>query len=119
MKAAEHWKTVALLSDGGIFEPAEDKKLWQINHLEELDKYLIKGLDRNNDKFLEKLGPLLEPRPPRVKQLAAEMWWFILLCSDNLPSQQKRNYIRTVWDGLRILIETGQRFSLNSDSDSR
>ena len=84
LTAAEHWNTNALLSDGGIFE---NQELWKIDYLQDLNQHLIKGLDRNNDVFFEKLETLLEPRPPEIKQLAAEIWWLMLLCQNNTQHQ--------------------------------
>ena len=39
LKAAEHWKTAALISDGAIFQ---DKEIWKIDNFQELDQHLIK-----------------------------------------------------------------------------
>ena len=105
LKAAEHWKTASLLSNGSIFE---NKELWKIDHLQDLDQHFIKGLDRNHDVFFEKLETLLEPRPPEIKQLAAEIWWLMLLCDNNYSSQKKREDIKTFWE------RSGKPFPENS-----
>ena len=106
LKTAEHWKTDCLLSDGGIFE---NKELWKIDYFQDLDQHLIKGLDRNNDVFLEKLETLLEPRPPEIKQLAAEIWWLMLLCQNNYSRSKKREDIKTIWE------RSGKPFPENSE----
>ncbi|MCY4379285.1 MAG: AAA family ATPase [Candidatus Dadabacteria bacterium] len=94
LEAAEHWKQNSLLSDKGIFE---DKEIWKIDYFEELNQYLIKRLDKNKDKFPEKLETLLEARPPEIKQLAAEIWWLMFLCADKYKIQKKREDIKTIW----------------------
>ena len=105
LKAAEHWKHACLLSDGGIFE---DKEIWKLNYFEELDQYLIKRLDKNKDKFTEKLETLLEARSPEIKQLAAEIWWLMFLCADKYKIQKKREDIKTIWK------RSGEPFPENS-----
>lgn len=105
LEAAEHWKQNSLLSDKGIFE---DKEIWKLDYFEELDQYLIKQLDKNNDKFLEKLETPLEARPPEIKQLAAEIWWLMFLCADKYKIQKKREDIKTIWK------RSGQTFPENS-----
>lgn len=94
LEAADHWKQNSLLSDKGIFE---DKEIWKIDHFEELNQYLIKRLDKNKDKFPEKLETLLEARSPEIKQLAAEIWWLMFLCADKYKIQKKREDIKTIW----------------------
>ena len=94
LEAAEHWKQTSLLSDKGIFE---DKEIWKIDYFEELNQYLIKRLDKNKDKFPEKLETLLEARSPETKQLAAEIWWVMFLCADKYKIPKKRADIKTIW----------------------
>ena len=106
LKTAEHWKTTCLLSDGGIFE---NKELWKIDYFQDLNQHLIKGLDRNKDVFFEKLESLLEPRPPEIKQLAAEIWWLMLLCQNNYSRSRKREDIKTIWE------RSGKPFPENSE----
>ncbi len=106
LKAAEHWKTTCLLSDGGIFE---NKELWTIDYFQDLNQHLIKGLDRNNDVFFEKLETLLDPRPPEIKQLVAEIWWLMLLCQNNYSRPKKREDIKTIWE------RSGKPFPENSE----
>ena len=105
LEAAEHWKQTSLLSDKGIFE---DEEIWKLDYFEELDQYLIKRLDKNKDKFTEKLETLLEARPPEIKQLAAEIWWLMFLCADKYKIQKKREDIKTIWKG------SGKPFPKNS-----
>lgn len=103
--AAEHWKQNSLLSDKGIFE---DREIWKLDYFEELDQCLIKRLNKNEDKFTEKLEILLEARPPEVKQLAAEIWWLMFLCADKYKIQKKREDIKTIWE------RSGKPFPQNS-----
>ena len=94
LEAAEHWKQNSLILDKGIFE---DKEIWKIDYFEELNQYLIKRLDKNKDKFREKLETLLKARSPEIKQLAAEIWWVMFLCADKYKIQKKREDIKTIW----------------------
>ena len=95
LEAAEHWKHTSLISDNGIFE---DTEIWKIGYFEELNQHLIKQLDKNEDKFTEQLGNLLQARPPEIKQLAVEISWLMSLCHDKYKIQTKRESIKTIWE---------------------
>ena len=93
--AAKHWKTRVLRSDKGIFENEED--IWRIENLEALQS-LIEGMDRNEDVLLDKLKFLLsESEKPEVSQLAAEIYWFMLLCPTDRSGSVKRELVKDIW----------------------
>ena len=93
--AAQHWKKRVLLSDKGIFENEED--IWRIENLEALQS-LIEGMDRNKDVLLDKLKSLLsESEKPEVSQLAAEIYWFMLLCPTDRSGSVKRELVKDIW----------------------
>lgn len=96
--AAEHWKATALFSNGGIFGNTE--KIWKIENLEALRSLMEKiGKTKKEDIFLEKLKSLLsESEEPKLSQLAAEMFWFMLLCPSNRPERKKREMIKNMWE---------------------
>ena len=93
--AAKHWKTRVLHSDKGIFENEEN--IWRIENLEALQS-LIEGMDRNKDVLLDKLKSLLsESEKPEVSQLAAEIYWFMLLCPTDRSGSVKRELVKDIW----------------------
>jgi len=94
--AAQHWKNVALLSDGSVFD---GDPVWTLPNLAALDEYFInQPNDASGANFYEKLEAQLEPTVPAVKQLAAEMLWFMLLCPSNIGGSKKRETIQRIWD---------------------
>lgn len=95
LTAAEHWKDVALRADGSVFG---NDKLWAVENLNALDKFFIQNLDEGEGNFLGKLSKQLEPTAGPVKQLAAEMMWFMLLCPSNIGPASKRKTIGTIWE---------------------
>ena len=93
--AAQHWKTTALLSDKGIFENKEN--IWRISNLEALQA-VIQKIDKNEDVFLDKLKSLLsESGKPEISQLAAEIYWFMLLCPRDRSESAKRELVKDIW----------------------
>ena len=95
LDAAQHWKEVALLSDGAVFA---QEPVWTLPYLQELKKYLIDNPDEGKDKdFISKLEKQLVPSKPEVKQLAAEMLWVMYLCPDDITAGTKRKNINRVW----------------------
>lgn len=94
LAAAEHWREVALLRDGSVFT---DRQLWTLEGMESLEAHFINNLDEGQGGYWEKLRGQLEPTPPSVKQLAAEMNWLMLLCPSNVQALKKRQDILNVW----------------------
>jgi len=95
LDAADHWRQQALLSNGSVFS---DTSLWQLAHLEALDRYFINQLDDGAGNFFEKFECQLKPTTPEVKQLAAEMLWMMLVYPSGLRPGKKRDNIANVWN---------------------
>jgi 5-methylcytosine-specific restriction protein B len=94
IRAAEHWCTQALRSDGSIFS---ERALWRLEYLEEVDRYYVKNIDETDRTFLEKLKEQLTPTTPQTKELVAEMLWVMLLCPSNITADKKREDVNLVW----------------------
>ena len=95
LDAAQHWKKTALLSDRGIFEGRE--KIWSIRNFEVLNKNIIQNPREGKENFENKLEDQLKSTRPEVKQLAAEMHWFLLLCPSNISESSKTKRIKKIW----------------------
>ena len=93
--AAEHWKNVALLQNGSVFS---SDSLWTLSNLEELHQHFVSRTIKGKDKFYDKLEVQLELTDPLVKQLVAEMLWFMFLCPCNISESTKRKNIQKVWE---------------------
>jgi len=106
LEASQHWKEVALLSDGAVFA---QEPVWTLPYLQDLKQYFIDQPDEGKDSFFVKLEKQLEVTKPEVKQLAAEMLWVIYLCPDNITKPRKLGNIRLVWEW------SGKSFPENSD----
>lgn len=97
LKAAEHWKETALFSDRGIFKNRE--QVWSAENFGVLDANFINNPIEDDRKFCEKLEEQLAPTSSEVKQLAAEICWFILLCPSNVSTSKKLDeYIKVIWE---------------------
>ena len=101
LEASQHWKDVALLSDGAVFA---QEPVWTLPYLQDLEGYI-----KDNGSFFDKLEKELEPTKPEVKQLATEMLWVIYLCPDNIAKSRKLGNIKLVWEW------SGEPFPENSD----
>ena len=106
LEASQHWKEVALRSDGAVFAK---EPVWTLPYLQDLKQYFIDQPDEGKDSFFVKLEKQLEATEPEVKQLAAEMLWVIYLCPDNITKPRKLGNIRQVWEW------SGEPFPENSD----
>ena len=96
LDAAQHWKEVALLSDGAVFA---QEPVWTLPYLQELKKYIIDNPFEGEGGFITKMEKQLVPSKPEVKQLVAEMLWVWYLCPDDRPgTSTKRQRIRQVWE---------------------
>lgn len=94
LKAAEHWKSVALLGAGSVLTA---KSLWTRDNFEAIDQYYVMRPDEGDGRFHEKLQEQLTPTAPPVKQLVAEMLWLMYLCPSSINASRKRNVIARVW----------------------
>ena len=106
LDASQHWKEVALLSDGAVFAK---EPVWTLPYLQDLKQYFIDQPDEGKDSFFVKLEKQLDTTESGVKQLAAEMLWVIYLCPDNITKLRKLGNIRLVWEW------SGEPFSEDSD----
>ena len=95
LRAAEHWKTVALLGNESVFS---SDSLWTLPNLAELDQHFVSKPDKGKGKFYEKLELQLADAEPGARQLVAEMLWFMFLCPSNISSSNKRENIKRVWE---------------------
>lgn len=94
LSAASVWRRQALESDGSVFLPAS---IWTLDNVQLLDKYFVQNLDMGEGNYITKLREQLEPTPPAVKQLAAEMNWVMLLCPSNISALKKREVVNEIW----------------------
>ena len=95
LDVAQHWKEVALLSDGAVFA---QEPVWTLPHLQECKKYVIDN-PIVGEGFIKNLEKRLVPSKPEVKQLAAEMLWVWSLCPDDKPYiSTKQQRIRHFWE---------------------
>ena len=90
LDAGQHWKEVALLSDGAVFA---QEPVWTLQYLQDLDEYV-----KDKGGFFDKLEKALALTKLGVKQLAAEMLWVMYLCPDNIKASTKHKRIRLVWE---------------------
>lgn len=97
LEAALAWRDRCWMSDGSILS---DHTLWTPENLEYLDRHFVKNPDESARGFLEKLQDQLDPTPPDVKRLAAEILWILYLSvSDTaMKGATKRLQIRQVWE---------------------
>ena len=96
LNAAQHWKEVALLSDGAVFA---QEPVWTLPYLRDLKKYIIDNPLEGEGGFITKMEKQLVPSKPEVKKLIAEMLWVWYLCPDDSPrTSTKQQRIRQVWE---------------------
>ncbi|MGI9250195.1 MAG: McrB family protein [Pseudohongiellaceae bacterium] len=94
LKAAETWKNQCLLGSGSVFS---GDAIWTKKNAEHLINYFAKNPMVGKRAFMEKFKNQLEPAPPEVKKLAAEMNWVMLLCPRNIGPGKKREDIEEIW----------------------
>lgn len=94
LKAAEHWKSVALLGAGSVLT---QKSIWTRDNLEAIDQYYVMRPDEGEGRFLEKLQEQLAPTGATVKQLVAEMLWLMYLCPSSINAPHKRSVVERIW----------------------
>ena len=54
--------------------------------------------NRGSDGFWQRLRRLIDPAPPAVKRLWAEMTWAFYLIASDIPPERKRDAIVMVWE---------------------
>jgi 5-methylcytosine-specific restriction protein B len=92
LKAACHWRDVALVGDGSVFS---DKPLWTAENAAILDRF--HNLDEGEGSYWEKMERQLTDTSATAKELAAEINWLMLLCPSNTSRSAKRQKISEVW----------------------
>ena len=96
LDAAEAWRDRCFLADGSLFG---DERLWTLGNIEEFRGRVIDDPIERKDKFINKLEEQLESASPQVKQLAAELLWFLYLFLHRraMKPETKRDNIERVW----------------------
>ena len=94
LAAAGQWKAKCLLADGSLFG---ENPLWSAKNLDLLDQYFIQNPLEGKSRFIDKFKQQLGPAPSQVKQLAAEMLWALLLFSDSIGGEKKRETVLSIW----------------------
>ena len=97
LAAAEAWRERCFLADGSLFG---DERLWTLGNIEEFRSRVIDDPIERKDKFINKLEEQLESASPQVKQLAAELLWFLYLFLHRraMKPETKRDNIERVWE---------------------
>ena len=97
LEAAREWRDRCWIRDGSILS---HHALWTPENLAFLDRHFVQNLDESSRGFLEKLHDQLEPTPPAVKQLAAEILWilYISVSDTSMKGATKRLQIGQVWE---------------------
>lgn len=93
-EAADRWKQVALLGSSSVLG---DAALWTDENIDALQKYFVENLDFGEGNFMSKLEYQIKPTSAEVKQLMAELMWFMLLCPSNIGLDNKRETVTTIW----------------------
>ncbi len=94
LNAAELWRKGCLLAGESVFS---SDPVWTLENVTQLTRYFVENVDEGDGDFFEKLESQLEPAAPQVKQLAAEMLWFMLLCPSNVKPDTKRQAVARIW----------------------
>ena len=93
--AAEKWKHRCLLDGGSMFS---EEQLWRRENFRGLQTYFVERPDEGIGSFEEKLRRQLEPAPPEVRRLWAEITWAYYLIVSSVTRVKKLDRIRTVWE---------------------
>ena len=93
--AAEKWKHRCLLDGGSMFS---EERLWRRENFRGLQTYFVERPDEGIGSFEEKLRRQLEPAPPEVRRLWAEITWAYYLIVSSVTRVKKLDRIRTVWE---------------------
>ena len=95
LDAAEKWKQQCLLDGGSLFS---EEKLWRRENFRGLQTYFVERPEEGSGSFEEKLQRQLEPAPPEVRRLWAEITWAYYLIVSSVTRVKKLDRIRTVWE---------------------
>ena len=67
LKAAEHWRSSCLESDGAVFT---ENSLWTLEHFKQVEQYYLYRLEEGEGDFFQKLEFQLAPAPRRQSNLS-------------------------------------------------
>jgi len=93
-EAGENWKRRCFLEDGSLFS---EEQLWSLDTISEAKRAFLDHLDESEKSFLDKLEGQLAEASPSARRLTAEMIWLLLLFSNNLKPETKRDQVRRIW----------------------
>lgn len=93
--AAATWKERCLERHASVF--TEDRALWTVPLLDEIDQRFLQNLDEGEGKFFEKLKVQLSEGSPGCRQLMAELLWILMLFQSNVTAEKKRENVQLVW----------------------
>ncbi|WBU43000.1 MULTISPECIES: AAA family ATPase [Marinobacter] len=92
--AADTWLDRSLAKGQSIFS---DNTIWTLDNIQALETWFTNNPDVGEGDFFEKLEVQLSECEAKVKQLAAEMLWLMLLCPMNIGPAKKRGSVLRVW----------------------
>ncbi len=101
LAAAEAWRNRCFMIDGSLFG---DENLWTLDNVQELRRRVIENpMEGTGLSFIDKLKEQLKSASPQIKQLAAEVLWFLYLFPlgigpyTSVRPETKRKNIKQVW----------------------
>ena len=94
LQAAEEWKQRCLLDGGSVFS---EYRLWTLDNFKVLNHHYVERLDEGEGQFDVKLKRQLDPVPPDVKRLWAELAWVYALYPLQITANKKRSQVFTYW----------------------
>ena len=99
LDAAEKWKQQCLLDSGSLFTK---ERLWTRENFNQLRIHFVDNL--KGRKAYDILKNQLHSASSEAKCLGAEMIWTLYLIDSNLRPETKRDRIRQVWEGPRLVL---------------
>ena len=96
LDAAKAWRERCFEDDGSLFGA---ERLWTLDNIEEFRSRVIDNPIERKDEFTNKLEEQLGSASSQVKQLAAEILWFLYLFRHHeaMKPETKRDRIERVW----------------------
>ena len=103
-EAAEKFRVLVLLEERSVFN--DEKKLWTIDLLDELQSKFQNSPYSRDESFLQKLETQLSGASPNSIKLMAEILWLMLLFPSNIGAAKKRENICTIWSWSKEQLDT-------------
>lgn len=94
LEIANTWKQNCLIKDQSVFTT---NSLWSLESLNELRSFLVGKEITGDDRFYNKFRIQLENSSPKIKQLAAEVIYMLLLFSSNITPERKKKDVSSIW----------------------